>query len=121
MPSPNGGGPEGTTPQGLTENKSSPRTADKPAESASASSIGEDAAGRKKRGRTSRRPPRASASLYAPVPGRGLVALSIRCPRCGGVHMGRVRPGTEAAGKRRTPCGTVVVVIRSRYAPEVTA
>lgn len=68
-----------------------------------------------------RRPPRASASLYAPVLGRSQDALSIRCPRCGGVHMGRVRPGTEAAGKRRTPCGTVIVVVRGRYAPEVTA
>jgi hypothetical protein len=59
--------------------------------------------------------PRADASLYEPVPGRGLVALPIRCPRCRGVHLGRVRPGTKPGGVRRTPCGVVEVVIRRTY------
>jgi hypothetical protein len=39
--------------------------------------------------------PRADASLYEPVRGRGLEWLSIRCPYCAGVHLGRLRPGTE--------------------------
>lgn len=59
--------------------------------------------------------PVASASLYEPVPGRGWVWLSIRCPYCSGVHLGRVRPGKSAGGKRKTTCGTVIVVVRRRY------
>jgi hypothetical protein len=59
--------------------------------------------------------PVASASWYAPVPGRTLAALSIRCPRWRGIHIGRVSPGTKPDGKRRTPCGPVIVTIRRRY------
>ena len=47
--------------------------------------------------------------------------VAVRCPRCKGIHLGRVKPGWEPGGKRRTPCGTVIVVIRSRYVPEVAA
>lgn len=68
-----------------------------------------------------RRYPRADASLYEPVSGRGRAALSIRCPICGGVHLGRLRPGTDPDGKRRTPCGTVQVRVRRRYAPRKEA
>ena len=42
--------------------------------------------------------PVADASLYEPVPGRGREWLSIRCPYCHGVHLGRLRPGTDAGG-----------------------
>jgi hypothetical protein len=59
--------------------------------------------------------PVASASVYEPVPGRGWVWLSIRCPYCSGVHLGRVRPGKSVGGKRRTTCGTVIVIVRRRY------
>jgi hypothetical protein len=59
--------------------------------------------------------PRADASLYEPVPGRGRVALSIRCPYCSGVHLGRLSPDAEPGGRRRTPCGTVFVVVRRTY------
>lgn len=65
--------------------------------------------------RGARQYPTANASLYAPAPGRTLPALSIRCPWCDGVHLGRLRPGAEPGGVRRTPCGTVWVVIRGRY------
>jgi len=65
----------------------------------------------KRRGRY----PLASASLYTPVPGRGWCWLSIRCPRCGGVHLGRVRSESQAAGLRRTSCGTVWVIVRQTY------
>lgn len=65
--------------------------------------------------------PRANASQYEPVPGRGRIWLSIRCPRCGGVHLARLRPGAEPGGRRRTPCGTVWVIVRSRYGAKRTA
>jgi hypothetical protein len=58
---------------------------------------------------------RADASLYEPVPGREWYWLSIRCPHCGGVHLGRVRQETKAAGPRRIPCGPVWVVVRRTY------
>jgi hypothetical protein len=59
--------------------------------------------------------PQADASRYEPVPGRGRPALSIRCPYCGGVHLGRLRDGSPAGGLRRTPCGKVWVVVRRTY------
>jgi hypothetical protein len=62
-----------------------------------------------------RRYPRADASRYEPVSGRGQEALSIRCPYCSGVHLGRLRPGAEPGGPRRTPCGMVWVVVRRVY------
>jgi hypothetical protein len=65
--------------------------------------------------------PRADASLYEPVRGRGLEWLSIRCPYCAGVHLGRLRPGTEPGGPRRTPCGPVFVVVRKTYRSQTTA
>jgi hypothetical protein len=68
-----------------------------------------------------RRYPLADASRYEPVNGRGRDALSIRCPFCKGIHLGRVRPGTEPGGPRRTPCGTVYVIIRRTYRPKTEA
>jgi hypothetical protein len=59
--------------------------------------------------------PVANASQYGPVRGRGLRALSIRCPVCGGVHLARLSPGAVAGGPRRTPCGWVWVVVRRVY------
>lgn len=87
--------------------KSAPAKAAKPEESTLAPSV--------RRGRRARQYTRADASLYAPVPGRGRTWLSIRCPRCGGVHLARLRPGAEPGGRRRTPCGTVWVVVRSQF------
>ncbi len=62
-----------------------------------------------------RRRPVADASLYEPVTGRTWHWLSIRCPYCGGVHLGRVRDRSEAEGPRRTSCGAVHVIIRRTY------
>ena len=59
--------------------------------------------------------PVAFASLFEQVPGRTLRALAIRCPRCGGTHLGCLRAGAEAGGLRRTPCGLVVVVVKRTY------
>ena len=63
------------------------------------------------------RRPIANASLYYPVPGRGLYWLSIRCPYCGGTHLGRVREEVRAGGNRRVSCGPVQVVVRRVYRP----
>ena len=62
-----------------------------------------------------RRRRRADASLYEPVPGRAWWWLSIRCPWCGGTHLGRVRREGQAAGPRRLACGPVMVVVRRTY------
>jgi hypothetical protein len=59
--------------------------------------------------------PTVSASLYFPVNGRGWWWLSIRCPWCRGVHLGRVRDERLAAGPRRTTCGPVLVIVRRVY------
>lgn len=59
--------------------------------------------------------PVADASEYGPVRGRGLRALSIRCPRCKGVHLARLSGDAVASGPRRTPCGWVWVVVRRVY------
>jgi hypothetical protein len=68
------------------------------------------------RARRSRRLPIASASLYEPAAGRTQWWLSIRCPHCGSVHLGRVRTETEAPGPRRAGCGRLVlVVVRRTY------
>ena len=65
---------------------------------------------------------RASASLYEPVPGRGWWWLSIRCPWCGGVHLGRVRSEDQAPGPRRLAgCGPVQVVVRQTYRRKTAA
>jgi hypothetical protein len=61
-----------------------------------------------------RRLPSASASLYEPANGRTWWWLSIRCPHCGSVHLGRVRSQAEAPGPRRAGCGRMVVVIVRR-------
>ena len=74
-----------------------------------------------RQGDRTRRYPRADASWYAPAPGRTRDWLSIRCPRCGGVHLARLRPGSEPGGRRRTPCGTVWVVVRRRYGTRAEA
>jgi hypothetical protein len=41
--------------------------------------------------------------------------LSIRCPYCRGVHLGRVRHGAQADGPKRIRCGMVMVVVRRTY------
>lgn len=74
-----------------------------------------------RRGSRKRQYPTADASRYEPVPGRSLEWLSIRCPYCAGVHLGRLRPGTEPGGPRRTPCGMVFVVVRRTYSPSADA
>lgn len=68
-----------------------------------------------------RRYPEASASLYQPVAGRSWWWLSIRCPKCRGVHLGRVRDESEAAGARRTTCGFLWVIVRRTYRSGVAA
>ena len=87
---------------------------------AAAATAGLDAAS-VKGARPRHRYPRADASLYEPVNGRGREWLSIRCPHCRGVHLGRLRPGTEPGGPTRTPCGMVFVVVRRTYSPAVDA
>jgi hypothetical protein len=57
----------------------------------------------------------ADASLYEPVPGRAGWWLSVRCPWCGGVHLGRVRHEAQAGGPRHLACGPVWVVVRRTY------
>jgi hypothetical protein len=65
-------------------------------------------------------PETASASLYLPDSRRTRAALSIRCPYCAQVHLGRVSPGTDAEGPRRMACGRLaIVVVRRRYGREV--
>jgi hypothetical protein len=62
----------------------------------------------------------ASASLYAPDGRRRWTWLSIRCPYCTAVHLGRVRTPDEAEGPRRMACGRLaLVVVRRRYGREV--
>jgi hypothetical protein len=53
----------------------------------------------------------ASASLYAPDGRRRWNWLSIHCPHCAQVHLGRVRAGTEPDGPRRMACGRLAVVV----------
>ena len=93
--------------------KNAPASADKsPSGLSSVASVDRDDGGRReRRGQY----PQADASRYEPVPGRGRPALSIRCPYCGGVHLGRLRDGSPAGGLRRTPCGKVWVVVRRTY------
>jgi hypothetical protein len=60
--------------------------------------------------------PVASASLYEPAAGRTWWWLSMRCPHCGSVHLGRVRAEADAPGPRRAGCGRkVFVVVRRTY------
>ena len=82
-----------------------------------AASIARDAGTRPASARRRERRPIANASLYYPVPGRGLYWLSIRCPYCGGTHLGRVREEIKAGGNRRVSCGPVQVVVRRVYRP----
>jgi hypothetical protein len=65
--------------------------------------------------------PLAFASMYEPVAGRKLRALAIRCPRCGGTHLGRVREDCEPGGLRHTPCGRVRVVVKRVYSAREAA
>jgi hypothetical protein len=108
----NKGGPWAAKPKDRPKN--APASADQPPAGASS------AASLKGTGRK-RRYPLADASHYQPVNGRGRDALSIRCPFCKGIHLGRVRPGTEPGGPRRTPCGMVFVVVRRTYSPRAAA
>lgn len=63
-----------------------------------------------------RRAPVANASLYEPTPTRTWWWISLRCPHCGSVHLGRVREEAQAAGLRRTGCGRRVwVIVRRTY------
>jgi hypothetical protein len=64
----------------------------------------------------------ASASLYMPDARRRLPALSIRCPHCHQVHLGRARSAEEADGPRRMACGRLaLVVVHRRYGRPETA
>jgi hypothetical protein len=66
--------------------------------------------------RRSRRLPVANASLYEPAAGRTWWWISLRCPHCGSVHLGRVRTEGEAGGPHRAGCGRMVlVVVRRTY------
>lgn len=100
MPPPNANGP-------LEGGRSKTSAATKQAEGSHAVSV--------RRGTRRRQYLRADASLYEPVPGRDWYWLSIRCPHCGGVHLGRVRQEAKAAGPRRIACGPVWVVVRRIY------
>ena len=92
-PPTNKGGPRTAKPQDRPKNV--PASADQPpAGVSSAASV--TAAGRR------RRYPLADVSRYRPVNGRGRDALSIRCPFCKGIHLGRIRPGIERCGPRLT-------------------
>ncbi len=73
--------------------------------------------GRKRQGKARRhRLPVASASLYEPAADRTWWWLSIRCPHCGSVHLGRVRAESDAGGPRRAGCGRRVwVIVRRVY------
>jgi hypothetical protein len=106
MSPPNGNGPGAITPQG------------RPDVQLAATATPGTSLPSVRRGGRKRRYPVASASHYRPVNGRGRDWLSIRCPRCGGVHLARLRPGTQPGGPRRTPCGKVFVVVRRTYAPK---
>lgn len=57
----------------------------------------------------------ASASAYLPDARRRQVALSIFCPYCGQIHLGRVRSPEEANGVRRMACGRLALVVVRRY------
>lgn len=63
-----------------------------------------------------RRIPVANASLYEPAAGRTWWWISLRCPHCGAVHLGRVRSESQAPGPRRAGCGRMVrVLVRRTY------
>lgn len=71
---------------------------------------------------STRRLPLASASLYAPCAGRNWWWLSIRCPACCAVHLGRVREEDQAPGPRRAACGKRIhVIVRRTYRGSPTA
>lgn len=57
-----------------------------------------------------RRLPAAYGIVYEPCPGRGMFALTFRCPICQGVHFGRSAEPV-ASGPRRSRCGTIWLVI----------
>ncbi len=58
----------------------------------------------------------ADASLYRPDGRRKWTWLSMRCPYCRQIHLGRVRTPAEADGPRRMACGRLaLVVVRRRY------
>ena len=103
------GGPQATEPGNRRQNTTAATTKQHGSSVASVSGAGRDG-----------RYPVADASHYPPVSGRDRDWLSIRCPRCGGVHLARLRPGALPDGPRRTPCGKVFVVIRGTYAPGST-
>lgn len=57
--------------------------------------------------------PAAFASLFAPCGKRSRWAISYRCPRCTGTHLGYSRDG-NAAGLRRSGCGRLVWLVIAR-------
>lgn len=57
--------------------------------------------------------PTAFASLLAPCARRRRWAVSYRCPRCGGSHLGYSHTG-NAAGLRRSGCGRLVWIVIAR-------
>jgi len=60
--------------------------------------------------------PQANASLYAPNTERSWWWLSITCPSCSSIHLGRVREADQAPGPRRAPCGKRITVrVRRTY------
>ena len=61
-------------------------------------------------GKGKRRLPTAYGSVYGPCLGRGMFAMTFRCPVCRGVHFGRSAEPV-ASGPRRSRCGTVWLVI----------
>ena len=75
-----------------------------------------DAQGKTQNPRRRRWAPIASASLYEPDATRTWWWLSIRCPWCGCVHLGRFRQEQDAPGPRRASCGRrILVVVRRTY------
>jgi hypothetical protein len=66
------------------------------------------------RGARRGRLPVANASLYEPAANRSWWWISLRCPHCGSVHLGRVREEGEAGGPRRAGCGRKVFVLVRR-------
>lgn len=57
--------------------------------------------------------PTAYASLHAPSAKRRRWAITYRCPRCSGTHLGYSRDG-NAAGIRRSGCERLIWVVIAR-------
>lgn len=108
-------------PPGGSRPKNAPASADQPPSPGASSALSVTCGGGKSGSGRRGQYPRADASHYEPVTGRGRDRLSIRCPYCAGVHLSRLRPGALPGGPRRTPCGMVWVVARRTYRPRTEA